>query len=352
MANYIEKCENITVPLIPLMGAVFAFPGFPVMIDVSAPYLKGAVEYAEKTDSYVFLVTQKNPFAEKLDVKDLYSVGTLAKIKQVSKRGEKGVLAVFESIYRGIHTNIFPVSEHFMCDVIAKDIEIVDNDKIEEEALFRSLKRKASSAISYYSAPSKDLLLKIEHCKDVGELSDLCGAMVLTKPEDKYALLYEYDKIKRAELALSLLDAEIQIIKLESALKRKTNSKIEENQKEYYLREQLKVIQAELGNDSQSESEELYDEIISKHFPKNVENKLLKELVRFNKAAFGSPESAMLRTYIDTCLEIPFDKYSNDETSVKNARKILEKDHYGLEKVKERILEFIAVKEMKPDVKN
>lgn len=352
MANYIEKCENITVPLIPLMGAVFAFPGFPVMIDVSAPYLKGAVEYAEKTDSYVFLVTQKNPFAEKLDVKDLYSVGTLAKIKQISKRGEKGVLAVFESIYRGIHTNIFPVSEHFMCDVIAKDIEIVDNDKIEEEALFRSLKRKASSAISYYSAPSKDLLLKIEHCKDVGELSDLCGAMVLTKPEDKYALLYEYDKIKRAELALSLLDAEIQIIKLESALKRKTNSKIEENQKEYYLREQLKVIQAELGNDSQSESEELYDEIISKHFPKNVENKLLKELVRFNKAAFGSPESAMLRTYIDTCLEIPFDKYSNDETSVKNARKILEKDHYGLEKVKERILEFIAVKEMKPDVKN
>ncbi|MBQ7353129.1 MAG: endopeptidase La [Clostridia bacterium] len=352
MANYIEKCENITVPLIPLMGAVFAFPNFPVMIDVSATYLKEAVEYAEKTDSYVFLATQKNPFAEKLEIKDLYSVGTLAKIKQISKRGEKGVLAVFESICRGEHVNVFPVNSHFMCDAITKRIEITDNDKVYEEALFRALKDKATSAISYFSSPSKDLMLKIEHCDNLDSLSDLCGAMILTKPEDKYALLFEHNEIKRSELALSLLDNEVQIIKLESALKRKTNSKIEENQKEYYLREQLKVIQAELGNDAQSESEELYDEIIAKHFPKAVENKLLKELVRFNKSAFGSPEAAMLRSYIDVCLDIPFEKYSSDETSVKNARRILEKDHYGLEKVKERILEFIAVKEMKPDIKN
>ena len=194
--------------------------------------------------------------------------------------------------------------------------------------------------------------MQFNQVDDVELLADLCGALILTRNEDKYALLHEYDKFKRAELAITLMDKEIKVIKLEGVIKRKTNVKIEENQKEYYLREQLKVIQGELGNDSQSESEELYDEIMAKHFPKSVEDKLLKELVKFNKSPFGSPESAVLRTYIETCLEIPFGKYSNDETSVVKARKILERDHYGLEKVKERILEFIAVKELNPEVKN
>ena len=148
------------------------------------------------------------------------------------------------------------------------------------------------------------------------------------------------------------MEKEIYLIKIETSIKKKAAKNIEENQKEYFLREQLKVIQSELGNDSQSEAEELAEQIKEKNLPKKVEDKLFKELVKFNKAPFGSPESAVLRTYIETCLEIPFEKYTKDETSVVNARKILERDHYGLEKVKERILEFIAVKEMNPDIKN
>ena len=352
MAKYNEMCESFELPLIPLMGSVFAFPNISLTVDISNPALKRAVEAAEKTESFVYLVTQKNPFAEKIEINALFSVGTIARVKQVTKRGARTVLATFESVCRAEHQSITDKGGYYTCDALAKRIEIDDFDLAEEEALLRALRSKAGDAVSMFASPSKDLLMQFQAIDDIDFLSDLCGALILTRPADKYALLAEYDKIKRTELAIRLMDQEIKVIKLEGSIKKKTNAKIDESQKEYYLREQLKIIQNELGNDAQSESEELYDQIMAKHFPKAVEEKLLKELSKFNKAPFGSPEAAVLRTYIETCLEIPFNVYSNDETSVSNARKVLEKDHYGLEKVKERILEFIAVKEINPDVKN
>ncbi len=352
MTKYNEMCESFTLPMVPLMGAVFAFPNISITVDISNPILKHAVEAAEKTDSFVYLVTQRNPFAEKIETNNLFPIGTIAKIKQITKRGPKTILASFEGICRAEHTSIHNAGSFYMCNVIAKRLDITEYDKAEEEALLRVLGEKAKAAISMFASPSKDLLMQFGIIDDIDFLSDLCGALILTRVEDKFALLAEYDMFKRTQLAIDLMDKEIKVIKLEGAIKRKTSAKIDESQKEYYLREQLKIIQSELGNDSQSESEELYAQIMSKRFPKEVEEKLLKELVKFNKAPFGSPESAVLRTYLETCLEIPFGKYSNDETSVANARKVLERDHYGLEKVKERILEFIAVKEINPEVKN
>ncbi len=350
--KHTEKCESFTLPLVPLVDSVFAFPSISITVDISNPVLYSAVDYAQKTGSLIYLATQKNPFNDKPDSSSLYSVGTVAKIKQVTKRGSKEALATLEGICRAEHINIFKVSGHYSADIVVKTLEYEGETSVEDDALARALQAKAKEAVSLFSSPSKDLMLQFNAIDDIEFLSDLCGALILTRNSDKYAILHEYDKYKRAELALTLMDKEIKIVKLESAIKRKTNTKIDENQKEYYLREQMKVIQAELGNESQSESEELYDQIMERHFPKEVENKLLKELVKFNKASFGSPESAVLRTYIETCLEIPFGKLSKDETSVANARKILERDHYGLEKVKERILEFIAVKELNPNIKN
>ena len=352
MAKYTEMSESFTLPLIPLNGSVFAFPSISITVDITNPVLKHAVEAAEKTDTFVYLATQKNPFSDKLEVENLYPIGTIAKVKQVTKRGTKAILASFESICRAEHTSIHSAGNFYMCNTTAKRLDITEYDKAEELALLKVLSDKAKAAISMFASPSKDLLMQFGVIDDIDFLSDLCGALILTRPEDKYEILAEYDKFKRTEKAIELMDKEIKVIKLEGHIKRKTNSKIDENQKEYYLREQLKIIQNELGNDAQSESEELYDAIMSKHLPKRVEDKLLKELSKFNKAPFGSPESAVLRTYLETCLEIPFEKYSNDETSVQNARRILERDHYGLEKVKERILEFIAVKEINPEVKN
>ena len=350
--KHTEKCENHTLPLVPLKGSVFAFPSISVTVDVSNPILKNAVEHAEKTSSPVYLITEKNPFAEKIDVSSLYTVGTVARIKQITKRGEGTILATFEGICRAEHINVFMAGGYYSADIIVKELTYESDYTTKSVALARVLREKAKEIVSLYASPSKDLLLQFKAVDDIEFLSDLCGALVLAKPEDKYAILFEYNKFKRAELAITLMDTEIKVIKLEGVIKRKTTVKIEENQKEYFLREQLKIIQSELGNDVQSESEELYDQIMGAHFPKEVEDKLLKELVKFNKAPFGSPESAVLRTYIETCLEIPFNKYSNDETSTKNADKVLERDHYGLKKIKERILEFIAVKELNPEIKN
>ena len=352
MAKYTELTESYTLPTIPLLGAVFAFPNISITVDISNPFFKKAVEAAEKTDSFVYLVTQINPFSDKIEIENLYSVGTIAKVKQITKRGPKVILATFESICRAEHSSIQDEGGYYVSNITAKRIDIDEYDQADEEALLRALREKAKAAISMFSAPSKDLLMQFNMIDDIDFLSDMCGALILTRAEDKYAILEEYDKFNRSMLAISLMDQEIKIIKLESTIKRKTSAKIDESQKEYFLREQMKIIQSELGNDSQSEGEELYNAIVAKHFPKKVEEKLLKELSKFNKAPFGSPESTVLRTYLETCLEIPFKKYTNDETSVANARHVLERDHYGLEKVKERILEFIAVKEINPDVKN
>ena len=352
MAKYNEMCENFTLPVIPLTNSVFAFPNISITVDISNPILKNAVEAAEKTDSFVYLATQKDPFAEKINVNNLFSIGTIAKVKQVTKRGSSTIMASLESICRAEHSSLHNTGDHYIANITARRLEIEDYDKNEEEALLRLLREKAQMAVSMFASPSKDLIAQFDVIDDIDFLSDLCGALILTRTNDKYAILSEYDKFKRTMLAIELMNKEIKIVKLEGAIKRKTNAKIDESQREYFLREQLKIIQNELGTDSQSESEELNEQILAKHFPKEVESKLLKELAKFSKAPFGSPESTVLRTYIETCLEIPFGKYTNDETSVINARKILERDHYGLEKVKERILEFIAVKEINPDVKN
>ncbi len=347
-----EKCESFTLPLIPLTGSVFAFPQISISVNLSNPTLLSTIEYAQKTSSPVYLATEKNPFNEKPSMDTLFSVGMVARIKQITKRGGGEAFASIEGICRAEHTSVFAESGRFSADIVVKTLEYENESEAQLSAYARALQFKARDAISLFSSPSKDLLSEFSRIDDIEMLSDLCGALILTRTSDKYALLCTYDKYKRAELAMQLMDREISIVKLENKIKRKTGARIDESQREYYLREQLKTIQAELGNEAQSESEELYDLITSKHLPKTVEDKLLKELSKFNKAAFGSPESAVLRTYIETCLEIPFGKYSRDETSVANARKILERDHYGLSKVKERILEFIAVKELNPDIKN
>ena len=330
---YHELGEHMTLPLIPLTGVVFAYPRVSITIDVVTPSIRNAIESSERSGSPVFIVTQKNPFAVKVETNNLYEVGTVAKIKQITRRKDK-LSVTFDNVCRAVTINAFAVSGYYMCDVRTKVLEIDDIDDTTASALLNVLKEKAKETVSIFASPSKDLIKEIDGTTDIGFLSDLVGATVLTDSNDKYALLEEFNEYARAELAIALMEKEIHLIHFETSIKKKAAKNIEENQKEYFLREQMKVIQAELGNDSQSEAEEIYEQIKAKRFPKRVEDKLTKELVKYNKAPFGSPESAVLRTYLETCLEIPFEKYTKDETSVKNARKVLERDHYGLETVK------------------
>ena len=351
MAIYKEYSEHMTLPLLPLMGTAFVFPKNTTTISIDEPNSVSAIEYAEKTNSLIFALTLAEPFSESFSIKALAEVGVVSRVKQITKKN--GSLTVtIEGVCRANAINAYAVSGFYMCDIQTKIVESYDNSESERIATINVLKESAKKSISIFASPSKQLVAAIDKIDDLGQLVDFIGSTVIPNPTDRYSLLKEYDEFERAEQLVILLEKEITIFNHERKIKKKAAQSIEDHQKEYYLKEQLKAIQNELGIDSQSESEELYDLILSKHLPKNVEEKLLKELSKFNKAPFGSPEAAVLRTYIETCLEVPFNKYSKDETSVVTARAILEKDHYGLEKVKERILEFIAVKEMNPEIKN
>ena len=351
MVTYNENTEQLSLPTIPLKGFV-AFPSDSTNFDLYSTFSKAAVEFANKTNSFVILVNQKNPFDEKKVISNIYSVGVVAKISQVIKGHDGSLKVLFNCIERAVINNTVAMSGYYLSDVTMKSITVEGYSQTKIEALRRVIISKVTDLINMFPNPSTDFILRIQNLSSLGELADHVASIVLAKSYDKQTILNEFNPIKRSEKLIEILNTEIDILQAESSIQKKTRKKMEENQREYFLREELKIIQSELGNDSQTDSDELYDEIVARKFPKNVEEKLLKELYKFNKSPFGSPEAVVLRQYIETCLDIPFGKYSKDSTDVSMARKILDRDHYGLKKVKERILEFIAVKQLNPNIKN
>ncbi|MGM9645181.1 MAG: endopeptidase La [Eubacteriales bacterium] len=345
------KCDILSLPIIALRGIV-AFPKVTLSFEISRPFSKCAIDIASKTGSDIFLVPQKDPYKDDISLDNLFGIGVIASVKQIISDKGGDMKVTVEGIRRASIGNIHAAGGYYTGDLVAESEPADISYSVSDEAFIRLIREKATNIIKMFPSPSADFLLKTLFTNDIGYLTDFIAANILVKFSDKIALLCETDRYKRASMLIEILDREAEILKIESDIQRKTRSKMDDNQREYFLREELKVIQNELGGDQQSDAEELYDEIMAKHFPKEVENKLLKELYKFNKAPFGTPEATVLRTYIETCLEIPFGKYSKDTTDVAAARKILDNDHYGLQKVKERILEFIAVKELNPDVKN
>lgn len=351
MITYNEICEQYNLPVLAMRGMV-VFPSIPVSIEVVRQFSKNAIEAAQKTGSYVYLVAQKDQDEERLIASNLESVGTIAKIKKIITDPSGSIKAIVEGVYRGETGEITTLSGYYSASVTAKSLVVNGYPVLKEEALRRTVKEKINDIISYLPVQSKELESTLSTIHSLAFLCDFVASNLLVKLEDKQKILAEFNEYKRAERLIKILTRESKIIHFEADIQRKTKDKIDEGQKEYYIREQIKVLQGELGNDIQSESDELYDEIVAKKFPKDVEDKLLKELYKFNKAPFGTPESTILRTYIETCLEIPFNTFSKDCTDVALARKILDKDHYGLQRVKERILEFIAVKQLNNDLGN
>lgn len=345
------KCDILSLPIIALRGIV-AFPKVTLSFEISRPFSKCAIDIASKTGSDIFLVPQKDPYKDDISLDNLFGIGVIASVKQIISDKGGDMKVTVEGIRRASIGNIHAAGGYYTGDLVDESEPTDISYSVSDEAFIRLIREKATNIIKMFPSPSADFLLKTLFTNDIGYLTDFIAANILVKFSDKIALLCETDRYKRASMLIEILDREAEILKIESDIQRKTRSKMDDNQREYFLREELKVIQNELGGDQQSDAEELYDEIMAKHFPKEVENKLLKELYKFNKAPFGTPEATVLRTYIETCLEIPFGKYSKDTTDVAAARKILDNDHYGLQKVKERILEFIAVKELNPDVKN
>lgn len=349
MARFIEKVEKLTLPVIPLRGMV-AFPSVPLNFELERDMSKKACDAALAADMYVFLVAQKDLRCEDPGRSDLYTVGCVAKIKQTLKKPDGNIRVVAEGMCRGHISDMVKEDGCLYADIISKTMtgesSVTD---VKAEALIRELIDSMEEMLQFLPPVSDEFQLAVRSLTNPGLLADFLASSLFVRYEDKQQVLEVTDPTRRVEKAVVIMENEIQLLETEMEIHNKVKEQIDENQRDYYLREQLKAIQNEL---EEGDEDDYYGKIQKAKLPKEVEEKLMKELSRLQKSAFGSPEASVLRNYLDICLDIPWNKRTTDRVDIDAARKILDADHDGLQKVKERLLEYLAVKQLNPELRH
>jgi len=351
MPEYIEKAENLTLPVIVLEGTV-AFPSVKISFELTSKSSLAAAEAAADTNSFALVVAAKELGNTEAKPDDLYKIGTVAKIKQSLKTPDGSLRLIVEGYSRATVIQYKENKDYFVADAICKTVMLKDNGGVKGEALMREAIATLEDVVHFLPAASQDILLAAKGIYNPGLLADFIASNVLLKHEDKQMVLECFDPFSRLETLIMLLEKESVILHCEADIQRQVRERLNRNQRDYYLREQIKVIQEELGDDSESEEKEYKQRILKAKMPDEVKQKLLKENDKAAKMPFGSSEANVIRNHIDICLELPWSKKTNDRVDVARAKKILDADHDGLEKVKERILEFLAVKQLAPELKN
>ncbi len=347
MPAYIEKAEMINLPVVALKGVV-AFPSINFNIELTDEKNIASAEAALAADSYVLLLSMKDPTAE-IRERALFSVGTVAKIKQSVKNGE-GTLRILVEGYSRATVLTFSEGDHITASVMCKTITLEGNGGVKGEAYMREAVQIIERILASMPSLPGDLLVTARSIDNPGMLADFIASNVMVNPEDKQRVLECFEPLKRIETLVFLLAKEAAMLEYELGVHKKVRERLGEAQKERYLREQLAVIEDELG--AGDEEHEYYQKIMAAGLPEEVRDKLLRENERMARAQFGSAEASVLRNYLDVCLELPWNKKTVDRLDVAAARKILDADHDGLERVKERILEYLAVKQLNPELKN
>ena len=348
MLKTIEKAEALTLPVIVLKAAV-AFPAVTINLEISDEESINVVKRASESSSYILLVTSKYAKDAPYTPDDLFSVGTVARIKQTLTTPEGSFRVIAEGISRAVISSINTLENgEMIASTIAKAL-IVNDRGLKTEAYMREVLLALENICQTLNNSSTELLDTAHAIDDPGFLSDFIASNVLVKYEDKQMVLECFDPIQRMDTIIYLLNKEKELLECEMDIHKKVRFRLNQAQKERYLQEQMRVIQEELGGDSNDD--DFYNQIISAKLPKEVEEKLLKENERLAKTPFGAAESVVLRNYLEMCLELPWTKTTKDRIDIKAAKLCLDKDHYGLEKVKDRILEFLAVKQLNPELK-
>ncbi len=355
MSNYVENVEKLTLPIVALHGVV-AFPSETINIEVRHDYFGSDLAARESAPeaSLVILVPERviseaEPSVHEED--KLYSIGVVARIKQYIKTGDGAARIIAECSSRAIINNYHKIGDYFSADVICKTVAMREDGGLRGYAYIREIVQAVSSLTRFLPSPSHELFENMRAIRNPAHLADFVASNILVRYEDKLDILRIFEPIKRIEMLLEILNDESQVLAFEAEIQAKTRSAISKGQRDYFLREEMKVIQDELG-DGASDPDEYYKKIIDAKLPEEVEKKLLRENKKLAKTPFGSAEGTVISNYLDTCLSLPWSKSSADRSDVAAARKILDRDHYGLEKVKERLLEFIAVKQLAPDLKS
>lgn len=347
-----EPSEVMALPMIPLRG-LHIFPNMVLHFDVGREKSVKALETAMVTNQKIFLTSQKDEDVE-LPVKDdYYSIGVVAKIKQMLKLQGDTIRVLVEGLYRAEIGEILQEAPYIKCTL--EDVDEIIPEEITPQIL--ALKRSVETAFDEYAELTHKLngetLGTVKEIDDLSTFADIVASHLDIKIEEKQELLEMLDVCERLNKLYEVLIREIEIMKIEQDISAKVKSQVNQNQKEYYLREQMRAIQDELGIDEDVENEqnEWLKKLEELHLPEKTHQKIEKEIKRFTKMQPMSAESTVSRTYIETILALPWNKSSESEVDLKRAEEILEEDHYGLEKVKDRILEYIAVMKLTDSLK-
>ena len=337
------------LPILALRGLVI-FPDQTIHFDVGRRKSILALEEAMKKDQTLLLIPQKDLLVDDPKLGDLHALGTVAKIKQVLKSQGDNLRVLVTGICRARITEI-QQSDPFLSGMV----ESVPEKEYEDDLRSRALRREANATYNEYleltDHPAQLIQMKMLSSDNTGFLADSIAQNSGIEFAGKMKLLLQLDPVKRLEMAVKMLRQEAEMLRLETDIQEKTRASIDQNQKDYFLREQMKVIREELGEeDEESEFYNYIDSIKKLKLEEEPEKKLLKDVERLKKQPFGSSEGAVLRNYLDTVLELPWNKTSKERVDVEAGRKILDHDHFGLEKVKERILETLAVRQMAPEM--
>ena len=335
---------NVTVPVLPLRGLV-VFPKTLIHFDVGRKKSIVAINRAMKNNQLIFLSAQKDAAQNEPTVLDLYSTGVIAKVVQVLKQPENVTRIVIEGQYRA--SLISPVYDDscLMAEVCVKKEDILPHTA-HSSALMRTVKKEFEKYIDVSPKMPSDIIFKVALCKRPGELADFIASNLILDYHVKQSILDIFDEIERLECVLDVLINENYVLMIEEEITQKARERIDENQRDYFLREQKKIIEQELGEDESpaDEANEYAERILELNLDEKSTDTLLKECQKLSKMPFGAQEAAVIRTYLDTVTELPWNISSKDRFSIAKVRKDLEKSHYGLDKIKERIIEELAVK--------
>ncbi|WP_209452702.1 endopeptidase La [Thermoanaerobacterium butyriciformans] len=337
--------KKYILPMVPLRGLT-VFPYMVLHFDVGRGKSVKAIEEAMLRNQLVFLVTQKHADIDEPTIDDIYSVGTITKVKQMLRLPGEAVRVLVEGISRAELKNLISYESFFEVEVIEK----VDKTEIEKDSELEALMRSVASAFEeYISISSKiplDSIYSVVSIEEPGRLADVITEHLSLNQSQNQELLECFDTKERLEKLLGFILKELDILEIEKKINMRVHKQIDKSQREYYLREQLKAIKAELGESDEIDQEidEYEEKIESKDLPDYVKEKAREELRRLSRMGPGSAEGSVVRTYIDWLLDLPWNEETKDVLDIKRAEKILNEDHYGLKKVKERILEFLAVR--------
>ena len=352
MPRYTEKAETLSLPVIPLRGLV-AFPSVPLSFEIEREMSIAACSAALAEDAVVLLITQRDVSVDEPSVEDVYEVGCAAKIKQSVRTPEDGMHVIVEGLCRATVLSFSRKKNSYgdpyiRAEVMTKTVTLEGEPDEHVRAEMHVILSKLDEQFSQRHLTIR-MMATARKINNPGLLADFVASGALLRWENRQAVLEQFDPIRRLTTVLAMIEDETRMIKVEEEMEQRVREAIGASQREHYLREELRIINEELGN---NDDDNYYEKIVSASLPEEVEEKLLRESARLGQTSFGSPEGALLRNYIEVCLALPWNAKTKDRVDVAAASRILDEDHDGLRRVKDRILEYLAVKQLSPTLRH